>query len=194
MKRLSLFILIFILAMISCPVHAQSSSKIDPDLQAVLNNADPSESINIIILFYDPPSDDQIDILKSTHKMEITYVYAIINGVAGSVKAGEIPKIAKYDWVKEIRLDKKVYGTLSRTVEISKLLEGFQRENEMLREEISNLKQDIDDLKEKIRSQQTQISQLDMTLKVYSLTIFIAVFTLGFIMMLLFKQKQRISP
>ena len=163
-----MLILTLILTLIPCTVHAQSSSKIGPELQEVLNRLDPTERVNIIIVFQDRPSDNQIDILKSIHKMEVTHVYTIIDGVAGSVNAGEVPKIADYDWVKEIWLDKKVYGTSSSAVEMSKMLELIQRENEALKKEVSSLEQEISDLKEKIQSQQSQISQLDMNLKLYS--------------------------
>lgn len=95
MSKLSLFLLVLIGVLATIPYLAfaqPSSDKIDAELQQVLERANPSDLIGIIIVFQDKPTEDQTNTLKTVHKMEITYVYKIIDGVAGKTPAGEIPK------------------------------------------------------------------------------------------------------
>jgi hypothetical protein len=170
-KRL-LFLLIVALAIMPYLALAQPSSKIDADLRAVLERLDPSEPIGIIIIFQDKFTEDQLNTLKTVHKMKISYVYKIINGIAGKAPAGEIPKIAEYDWVKEIWLDKKVYVTEGKTVETSKLIESLQKENEELR-------QNVNELQEQVNTQQSYISKLETDLKICPIAAFIAGLIVG---------------
>jgi hypothetical protein len=129
-KQLLLSTVVILLLLTLCyPSSAQASSKIDVELQAVLDKSPPSELISIIVIFKDKPAEDQINILKTVHKMEITYVYRIINGVAGKAPAEEIPKIAEYEWVKEVWLDKRVYAMPDKAINTSELIERLQKEN-----------------------------------------------------------------
>jgi hypothetical protein len=164
-----------------CSVFAQQYDKIDVELQEILEKSDPSKIINIIIVFKDKPNEDQLNILRINHKMEITHVYKIINGVAGKMQAGEIIKIANYDWVKEIWLDKKVYATSDKTMETSKLIETLQRENDELNNTISILNRDINKLQE-------QISQLSINLKIYPTITFIIGLIIGVIIIIFIKR------
>lgn len=190
-KLSSLLVLIGILATTPCLVLAQPSDKLDAELQQVLERANPSDLIGIIIVFQDKPVEDQINTLKTAHKTEITYVYKIINGVAGKAPAGDIPKIAEYDWVKEIWLDKKVYATPNETVETSKLIETLQKENEELRQTISNLNREVNKLREQINTQQSHISQLETNLKIYSVTALIAGLIAGVAAVILATKARR---
>jgi hypothetical protein len=195
MNRLSLLpiILLGILATMPYLALAQPSEKIDIELQKVLETADPSDLIAIIIVFQDKPTEDQINTLKTIHKMEITYVYKIINGAAGKAPAEEIPKIAEYEWVKEIWLDKKVYVAPDKTVETSKLIETLQKEKDELRQTISNLNQEVNELQEQIKTQQSQTAQLETNLKIYSSATFIAGLIAGIAAVILITKARR-SP
>lgn len=173
-RLLLLFILMEILIVMNYPVFSKPLNKMDVELQMVLEKSNPSELISIIVVFHDEPTEDQINILKTVHKMNVTYVYRIIDGIAGKAPAEETPKIAEYDWVKEIWLDRKVYPMSDKTVKISELIEMFQKENDELRETISTLNQNLSKLQEQINVQQNQIAQLDISLKMYSTTAFIA--------------------
>jgi hypothetical protein len=183
---LLLIVLIGVSALLPCSALAQSVEKIDIELRKVLETTDPSELIAIIIIFQDKPTEDQLNILKTVHKMEISYVYKIINGVAGKAPAGEIPKIAEYDWVKGVWLDKKVYATTGETVETSKLIENLQKENE-------ELKQNINELQEQVNTQQSYISKLEINLKIYSIATFIAGLIVGIGMITWIIKQRRAS-
>jgi len=188
-KPLLVLVLIGILATMPCSAFAQLSDKIDAELQAVLARSDPTDLIGIIIVFQDKPTEEQINTLKTVPEMDITYVYSIIPGVAGKAPAGEIPKIAKYDWVREIWLDKMVYVTSNKTVETSKLIETLQKENEELKETISNLNQEVNNLQAQINSQQSRISQLETNLKTYAATTFIIGLIAGIAALILIKRR-----
>jgi hypothetical protein len=187
-KQLLSFVLIEIIVMMPCLALAQPLDKIDAELRMVLERSAPSELIGIIIVFQDRPTEDQLNTLKTIHKMEITHVYRIINGVAGRVPAGEIPKIAKYEWVKEIWLDRKVYVTSSKTVETSELIGTFQEENDKLRQTISNFNQEINELQGQLRAQQSQILQLETNLKIYSVITFIVGLIVGMVAITLIRK------
>ena len=196
-------------------VFAQSE-KIDIELQEILKKSNSSEIIGIIMVFQDKPTEEQLNILRINHKMEITYVYRIINGIAGKAQAGEIVKIANYDWIKKIWLDKKVYVMSNKTLEISELIETIQktypiqnmtiellqkiyptsnktiedlkRENEELKNTISNLNENINKLQEKIKIQEKQISQLSTNLKIYPIITFIIGLIIGLIIVIFIKR------
>ena len=159
-KFLLPILLMVVLAVMPCIATAHPQDKIDAELRAVVEKSDSFEPIGIIIVFRNKPTEDQVNTLKAVHKMEIAYVYKMINGVAGKVPAGEISKIAEYDWVKEIWLDRKVYTMPSRTVETSGLIETLQEENDELRQTISNLNQEVGRLQDQVQLQQGQIPQL----------------------------------
>jgi len=91
-----------VLGAIPCLANVQRPDKIDNELQQVFNTAKPSDLISIIIVFKDKPIEDQLSTLEKVHSSEITYNYTIINAIAGKALAEEIPKIAEYDWVKQI--------------------------------------------------------------------------------------------
>lgn len=190
-KDLLFFILVGMLAAMPYVAFAQSSDKVDAELRSVLEGSDPSELIGIIIIFRSEPTEKQIDTLKTTHKMEIAYVYKIIYGVAGKAPAGEIPKVAQYDWVKEIWLDKKVYATSSKVVQTSKLVEMLQEENDKLRETLLTLNQDVNKLQEQVKAQQNQTSQLAASLKAYSAATFIVGLIVGVVAAPLIKRVRR---
>lgn len=156
-----------VIMLVGCFTLAKSFDKVDLELQDVLERSNPSEPIGIIVVFYEEPSEDQINVLKTVHKMNISYVYKIIYAIAGKAPAGEIPKIAEYDWVKEIWLDKKVYVTGDKAVEVSQLIDGLQKENEELKQTISNLNQEVASLHEQNQAQQNQISRLEESLRIY---------------------------
>lgn len=178
MRRLLFTIfLIGILIWASTTSSTQSLAKIDAELQAILEKATPTDLIRVIVVFQDKPTEEQIEALTSVHRMKITYKYRIINGVAGEVPAGEIPEIAKYEWIKQIWLDRKVYATTNQSIETSKLIESLQKENEELRQTILNLNQEVAKLQEQIKTQQHRISQLSLNSKMY----YIAMFTVGLI-------------
>jgi len=179
-KGLLLFLVLMgTLAALSSSVLAQPSSKIDPELQAVLSKSTPFELINIIVVFQSKPTDDQVNTLKTAHGMIIMYRYSIINGVAGKAPATEIPKIAEYDWVKEIWLDKAVYTLTDKTVKVSELMEALEEENDKLRQTISDLNQEISGLEKQIQDQWCHISQLETDLKIYPCVSFIAGLIVG---------------
>jgi len=187
--RLLLFltILILISVLIPCSVLTQPIEKIDIELRKVLETVNPSELIAIIIVFQDKPTEDQINTLKTVHKMEITYVYKIINGVAGRVSAEDIPKIATYNWVKEIWLDRKVYVTTESAINTSKLIENLQKENEELRLNISKLQ-------EQVNTQQSQIHKLETDLKIYPTATFITGLIIGIGTISWIKRRRISSP
>jgi FtsZ-binding cell division protein ZapB len=176
-----------------CLALAQSSQKIDMELQKVLETAPSSELIAIIIVFQDKPTEDQLDTLNTIHKMEITFVYRIINGVAGRAPAEEIPKIAEYEWVKGILLDKKVYTMPDKTIKTSELIEMLQKENDELRENISILNQKVNKLQEQIETEQSKAAQLETNLKIYSSTTFIIGLIAGIASVILIKKQRRVS-
>jgi predicted RNase H-like nuclease (RuvC/YqgF family) len=163
----------------SSPASAKPSGKIDAELQKVLEQSSPSEPIAIIVIFQSKPTEEQIDLLKTEHRMNITYIYEIIDGVAGRAPAEEIPKIAEYEWVKEVWLDRKVYATQDKTVETSQLIDELQRENEELKQTVSNLSREVAELQEQVQAQQDKIFQLETGLKTYPLITFIAGLALG---------------
>jgi len=173
--------------LIPCSVLTQPIEKIDIELRKVLETVNPSELIAIIIVFQDKPTEDQINTLKTVHKMEITYVYKIINGVAGRVSAEDIPKIATYNWVKEIWLDRKVYVTTESAINTSKLIENLQKENEELRLNISKLQ-------EQVNTQQSQIHKLETDLKIYPTATFITGLIIGIGTISWIKRRRISSP
>jgi len=181
-RLLFLIILIGISVLPHYLASTQSVEKIDIELRKILGTVSPSELIAIIIVFQDKPTEEQLNTLKTVHKMQIVYVYKIIDGVAGRAPAGEIPKIAEYDWIKEIWLDRKVYVTTERTVDTSKFIESLQKENEELRQNISKLQ-------EQINTQQSQIHRLETDLKTYSILTFIAGLIVGMGAMTWIKRK-----
>ncbi len=183
--------LMVLLTAASSSVFAKSSSKIDGELQRVLERSSPSEPIAVIVMFQGKPTDEQIDLLKTEHKMNITCVYKIIDGVAGRAPAEEIPKIAEYEWVKEVWLDRKVYATQDKTVETSQLIDELQRENEELRQTVSNLSREVAELEEQVQTQQDKISQLETGLKTYPLAAFIAGLALGMASTILVVKARR---
>ena len=200
------------------------SEKIDIELQEILKKSNPSEIIGIIIVFQDKPTEEQLNTLRINHKMEITHVYKIINGIAGKAQAGEIIKIANYDWIKKIWLDKKVYVMSNKTLEISELIETIQKtypiqnmtievpnlmemlqkiyptsnktiedlkkENDELKDTISNLNENINKLQEEIKIQEKQISQLSMNLKIYPIITFIIGLIIGLIIAIFIKMNS----
>jgi predicted RNase H-like nuclease (RuvC/YqgF family) len=182
-----------LLTAISSPAFAKPSGKIDAELQKVLEQSSPSEPIAIIVIFQSKPTEEQIDLLKTEHKMNVTYIYEIIDGVAGRAPAEEIPKIAEYEWVKEVWLDRKVYATQDKTVETSQLIDELQRENEELKQTVSNLSQKVAELQEQAQAQQNKIFQLETKLKTYPLITFIAGLTLGAVSVsLMVKTRRRV--
>jgi len=178
-RVLTLPFLMVLLTAASSPVSAKPSGKIDAELQKVLEQSSPSEPIAIIVIFQSKPTEEQIDLLKTEHRMNITYIYEIIDGVAGRAPAEEIPKIAEYEWVREVWLDRKVYATQDKTVETSQLIDELQRENEELKQTVSNLSREVAELQEHVQAQQDKISQLEAGLKTYPLITFIAGLALG---------------
>jgi hypothetical protein len=140
------------------PALAQPSSKIDVELQEALKRSSPSEPIAVIVVFQGRPTDEQIGLLKTEHRMSITHIYRIINGVAGRAPAEEIPRIAERSWVKEVWLDRRVYVAQDRAVDTSQL---------------------IDELEGRVQAQQERISQLEAGLKAYPLIALIAGLALG---------------
>jgi len=155
-------------ALSPCPALAQSSEKMDEELRKVLEVANPSDPVAIIVVLRERPTEEQLNTLKTVNKMEISYVYKIIDGVAGRAPAGEIPKIAEYDWVKEVWLDKKVYVTVG----ISKLIKDLQEESEGLRRNVS-------ELQELISAQQSRIHGLEAELGAYLAAMFMAGLVIG---------------
>jgi cell division protein FtsB len=215
MNKKMLFLLIGILLMFNF-AFAQSE-KIDIELQEILKKSNPSEIIGIIIVFQDKPTEEQLNTLRINHKMEITHVYKIINGIAGKAQAGEIIKIANYDWIKKIWLDKKVYVMSNKTLEISELIETIQKtypiQNmtievpnlmemlqkiyptsnktiEDLKKENDELKDTISNLNENINKLQEQISQLSMNLKIYPIITFIIGLIIGLIIAIFIKMNS----
>lgn len=192
-KSLLSFFLTIIAIMTNCSTLTKSSDKVDVGLQSVLERSNPLEPISIIVVFYEEPTEDQINVLKTVHKMNISHVYKIIYAIAGKAPADEIPKIAEYNWVKEIWLDRKVYATEDKIVEMSRLIDELQRENEELKQAISNLNQEIVKLQEHVQNQQKRISQLERDLKIYLSITFATGFIIGIIvimfMMKLYRQK-----
>jgi ABC-type sugar transport system permease subunit len=212
MNKKMLFLLIGILLMFNF-AFAQSE-KIDIELQEILKKSNPSEIIGIVIVFQDKPTEDQLNILRINHKMEITYTYKIINGIAGKAQAGEIIKIANYDWIKKIWLDKKVYVMPNETLEISELIEKIQKtysiQNmtievpnliemlqkmypsnktiEDLKKENDELKNTISNLNENINKLQEKISQLNINLKIYPIITFIIGLIIGLIIAIFIKR------
>jgi len=178
-RVLTLPFLMVLLTAASSPASAKPSGKIDAELQKVLEQSSPSEPIAIIVIFQSKPTEEQIDLLKTEHRMNITYIYEIIDGVAGRAPAEEIPKIAEYEWVKEVWLDRKVYATQDKTVETSQLIDELQRENEELKQTVSNLSREVAELQEQVQAQQDKIFQLETGLKTYPLITFIAGLALG---------------
>ncbi|MEM2240535.1 MAG: hypothetical protein QXL27_09605 [Candidatus Bathyarchaeia archaeon] len=196
-KKLLLPILIVVIIMMNYLALAKPSDKMDIELQAVLEMSNPSEPIGVIVVFHEEPTEDQIDALRTVHKMNISYVYKIIHAIAGKAPAGEIPKIAEYDWVKEIWLDKKVYVTEDKAVETSQLIDKLQGESEELKQAVSNLNREIANLQEQVQAQQKQISQLEENLKMYPSIAFTTGLAVGVVattlVMRLYKQKTSVN-
>jgi hypothetical protein len=147
------------------PALAQPSSKIDVELQEALKRSSPSEPIAVIVVFQGRPTDEQIGLLKTEHRMNVTHIYRIINGVAGRAPAEEIPRIAERSWVKEVWLDRRVYVAQDRAVDTSQLIDELQGE--------------VTELEGRVQAQQERISQLEAGLKAYPLIALIAGLALG---------------
>lgn len=164
--------LIGVLALSSCLALAQPLEKIDAELRKVLEVANPSDPVAIIVIFQGRPTEEQLNTLRVVNKMEISYVYKIIDGVAGRAPAEEVPKIAGYDWVKEVWLDKKVYATSGRAVETSKLIESLQEKND-------ELSRNISELQKLVSAQQSRIHELETSLGAYSIATFVVGLAVG---------------
>ena len=187
-KKAIFFVLIGFLAMTPATTFSKPSDKIDGELLTLIRSKSPSDPISILLVFQDIPLEEQLNTLQTAHKMKITYVYTIINGIAGIAPAGEIIEIAEYSWIEAIWPDRKMY-TDSTTLETSKLLNELQTKNDELRQTITNLTQEVSELQQKTEDQQMHISKLETNLRTYSAGMFIIGFITG-IILIIFVQKR----
>ena len=72
-----------------------------------MNKRKSKQNVDVIIIFKETPSKKHIQSLKK-HEAEIKYVYKYIPGVAARLPVEEIEKIAVYDWVKKVELERRV--------------------------------------------------------------------------------------
>ena len=186
-RWLLMVLLVFIL--LTVPRSLGSKDKVDEELLKVLETADPADMIRVIITFHNKPTEEQLKTLREEHGMDIARVYRIIHGLAGMIRAGEVLKVAEYEWVKEIWLDRKVYTMPDKTVKASELIETLQKENDKLRQTISNLNREVNELQKQIKAQQSQIAQLETNLKVYSATTFVIGLIAGIVAAILVKRR-----
>lgn len=82
--------------------------KVNIDFEVTLGNS-LSETVKVVVVLHQEPTEDQINLLKTVHNMSISRLYSIIPAIAGKLPIDEVFEIIKYEWVKEVWLDEKLY-------------------------------------------------------------------------------------